>query len=75
VKITPAQLRALRWLHNNGGLTVPNMNMHGRSKEWPDTRTLRALVNKDLCDFEQSEFDWTVRPSKAGLEAIGIEVE
>jgi hypothetical protein len=49
------------------------MNMAGRSKEWPDTRTLRALVNKDLCDFEQSEYDWTVRPSKAGLEAIGVD--
>jgi hypothetical protein len=63
-------MAALRWLKSNGGLTVPNMNMHGRAREWPQTRTLRALVAKGLADFEQGETEWTVRPNSAGEAAM-----
>ena len=65
-KPTKAQLRALAWLADNGGLEVPNMNMHGRSKEWPNTKTLRCLVRDGLADFEQRPETWRVTVSDAG---------
>lgn len=67
-KLTAAQESALRWLRANGGLTVPNMNMHGRAREWPQVRTLRALVAKGAATFEQGEYDWTVKPIDSGPE-------
>jgi hypothetical protein len=69
-KVTPAQASALRWLKANGGLSVPNMNMAGKSREWPNTRTLRVLVKKGLLAFTQGEFEWSVNLTSAGIEML-----
>jgi hypothetical protein len=64
--ITRSQLDALKWLDKNGGLEVGNMNMDGRSKEWPTKRTLGALVERGLIDFKQGEFTWKVEVNDMG---------
>lgn len=66
---TQPQMRALSWLKENGGLEVPNMNMDGRSKEWPTKQTLDGLLERGLITFEQKEFTWEVKVNPMG-EAI-----
>lgn len=65
LKLSPAQVRAVNFLRANHGLTVPNMNLHGRSKEWPTRATLNALLRKGVIDFEQDQYGWTVRLTAA----------
>ena len=65
-KLTKAQLAALRWLEANGGLCVPNMNLAGRSREWPERRTLNCLIRDGLIDFEQRTYEWCVKVNEKG---------
>lgn len=69
-KPTKAQVNALAWLAKNGGLAVPNMNMAGRAREWPETRTLRCLIRDGLLDFDQREYEWSVRVNEKGAAVI-----
>lgn len=69
-KPTRAQKEALAFLDNNGGLEVPNMNMHGRSKEWPTRATLQAIIDRGWAKFEQLEFSWKVTTTDAGKTLI-----
>jgi hypothetical protein len=71
-KLSPTQRYAIRWLANNGGLEVPNMNLDGRSSDWPTVATLRALLKRDLVTFTQGRNHWRVDLSEAGkaLDAL-----
>lgn len=69
-RFTGAQIRALRFLLHNGGLEVPNMNMAGRSRDWPDRRTLNALSSKGAINFTQLTYTWRVDITEAGRAAL-----
>jgi hypothetical protein len=56
--LTPPQYGALAWLRSNGGLEVPNMDLNGRSKEWPKHRTLEGLQERGLINVEQKGTYW-----------------
>jgi hypothetical protein len=64
--LTETQLSALGWLKRNGGLQVPNMNMHGKAKEWPAKATLNGLLDRGLITFEQQETEWKVAVNDMG---------
>jgi hypothetical protein len=68
-RVTDPQMSALAWLKNNGGLEVPNMDLNGRSKEWPRHKTLEGLQERGLITVEQKETYWRAKVNPLG-EAV-----
>jgi hypothetical protein len=67
--VTAPQMSALAWLKHNGGLEVPNMDLNGRSKEWPSHRTLEGLQERGLINVEQTGSYWRCEINPLG-EAV-----
>lgn len=67
-----AQLAALRWLKANGGLEVPNMDLHGRAKEWPTIAQLRALDKRNLISFYRGRESWSVQLLSTGTRVLEV---
>jgi hypothetical protein len=68
-RITDPQMSALGWLKSNDGLEVPNMDLNGRSPEWPSHRTLEGLQDRGLITVEQKETYWRAEVNSLG-EAV-----
>jgi hypothetical protein len=68
-RVTDPQMSALAWLKNNGGLEVPNMDLNGRSKEWPRHTTLEGLQERGLIKVEQKDTYWRCEVNPLG-EAV-----
>jgi hypothetical protein len=69
-RITDPQMSALAWLKSNGGLEVPNMNMDGRSPEWPTHRTLEGLQDRGLIDVKQDGTHWRCDVNPLGEDVL-----
>lgn len=71
-ELPKAQLGALRWLIANGGLEVPNMDLNGRSPEWPTAATLRALEKRNLISFWPNRTTWRVDVLSSGRKVAEL---